>query len=52
MSNKNHEGYTDITASKAIRNVDKEKCKHEPGAHLKYRIGRLQVFKDIVKKVR
>ena len=46
---KNHEGYNDPTAGKAIRKTDKERCKRKQEKHLMYKIGDLQMFQDVVK---
>lgn len=46
---KNHEGYNDPTAEKAIRKTGKEKCKRKKEKHLMYKIGDLQMFQDVVK---
>lgn len=48
MTYRNHEGYTDNTAGKAIKNASKKKTQPKP-SRLMYRIGDLQMFQDAIK---
>ena len=38
-SDRNHEGYHDLTAEKAIRKVEKQRRKKKRNSRLSYRIG-------------
>lgn len=48
MTYKNHEGYTDNTAGKAIRNINRKKTQPK-SLRLMYKIGDLQMFQDAIK---
>ena len=43
---RNHEGYIDITAGKAIKRADKRKRKPKKKQRLTYLIGELECFKN------
>lgn len=47
----NSEGYTDITACKAIERVDRQRIKHRKREILTYKLKDLKSFKDCIRRV-
>lgn len=47
----NSEGYTDITACKAISRVDRQRIKHRKRGILTYRLKNLKSFKECIRRM-
>ncbi len=47
----NSEGYTDITACKAIDRVDKQRIRHRKRGILTYKLKDLKSFKECIRRI-
>lgn len=52
MDIKNHEGYHDPTAGRAIRNVSRERERERTSYHLTYRLEEIRGFRECLDTLR